>query len=110
MGDPAREIDPVPVFAALGDRTRLSLVEALSAGKPQSISALASGSGMSRQAITKHLNVLEMAGLVANDRVGRQTFYRLEPAGLVAAGDYLASVSRHWDDAIDRLKDFLGEH
>lgn len=109
MVNGACEIDPVPLFSALGDRTRLRLVDALQGGQSRSISELASGFGMSRQAITKHLKVLEAAGLVANDRIGRESRFRLEPAPVNAARDYLDRVSADWDEAIVRLKDFLGE-
>ena len=101
--------DHAAIFAALGDPTRLALVETLSDGHARSISELASGAAMSRQAVTKHLKVLETAGLVANDRVGRETRFALEPSKLNDLADYLQSVSRHWDEAISRLKTFLGE-
>ena len=101
--------DQAAVFAALGDPTRLELVRHLSEGGARSISDLASGFGMSRQAITKHLKVLETAGLVANDRIGRECRYRLDPGTLSDASTYLEAVSRHWDEAIGRLKGFLGE-
>jgi DNA-binding transcriptional ArsR family regulator len=109
MVNAERAIDPVSIFGALGDATRLKLVDTMSDGESRSISDLASGFGMSRQAITKHLKVLEAAGLVANDRVGRETQFRLETGAIDAARDYLDRVSRHWDEAIGRLKDFLGE-
>lgn len=101
--------DQAAMFAALGDPTRLALVETLSDGYGRSISELASGVGMSRQAVTKHLKVLETAGLVANDRIGRESRYTLNPHKLGDLADYLRSVSRHWDEAISRLKTFLGE-
>lgn len=109
MVNASRKIQPAEVFGALGDPTRLRLVETLSDGQGRSISELASGIGMSRQAVTKHLKVLEGAGLVANDRVGRESRYRLDPRAIGGAAAYLDSVSRHWDEAIDRLKGFLGE-
>lgn len=101
--------DQAAIFAALGDQTRLGLVDTLSDGAAHSISDLAAGFGMSRQAVTKHLKVLESAGLVANDQVGRETRYRLAPQKVTEARDYLDAVSNHWDEAIDRLKAFLGE-
>lgn len=109
MVNASRAIDPVPLFAALGDRTRLKLVDTLSDGTSRSISDLAAGSGMSRQAITKHLKVLESAGLVANDRMGRESRFHLQAEPVEAARDYLDLVSAQWDDAIGRLKGFLGE-
>lgn len=109
MANAAADTSPAPLFAALGDPTRLGLVDTLSDGTTRSISQLAEGAQMSRQALTKHLKVLESAGLVANDRVGRETHYRLQPEQLGAARDYLDSVSAHWDAAIRRLKGFLEE-
>src|ERR1700731_5379913 len=95
------------VFAALGDRTRLSLVGKLSNGLPQSISRLAKGSKLTRQAITKHLRVLENAGVVHSVRVGRETLFefRLEP--LKELQSYLERVSGQWDQALARLKSFV---
>ena len=101
--------DKAAIFAALGDPTRLALVETLSDGHGRSISELASGAGMSRQAVTKHLKVLEKAGLVANDRIGRESRFAFDPSKLNDLANYLQSVSRHWDEAISRLKTFLGE-
>ncbi len=109
MVNAASQIDTATLFAALGDQTRLKLVDTLSDGNSRSISDLAAGFGMTRQAITKHLKVLENAGLVANDRVGRESHFRLEPEPVQAARNYLDRVSQHWDAAIGRLKDFLGE-
>ncbi|WP_084420322.1 ArsR/SmtB family transcription factor [Henriciella litoralis] len=109
MGNATRKIHTAEVFGALGDETRLKLVSTLSDGQGRSISDLASGFGMSRQAVTKHLKVLESAGLVSNDRVGRESRYRLDPRALGDAQHYLDAISRHWDEAIERLKAFLGE-
>ncbi len=95
------------VFAALGDETRLSLIGKLSAGQRQSISQLAGGSSLTRQAITKHLRVLEGAGVVASARVGRESLFelRLEPLRDIKA--YLERVSGQWDQALARLKSFV---
>lgn len=109
MVSAAREVQPAVLFAALGDPTRLRLVGTLSDGASRSISDLSAGFGMTRQAVTKHLKVLESAGLVANDRVGRESRYRLEPRNVGAARDYLDRVSAHWDAAIERLEGFLEE-
>src|SRR6266853_765761 len=68
-----------PVFAALGDETRLSLVAKLCEGSPQSISRLTEGSNLTRQAISKHLHVLENAGIVESVRVGRESQYEFKP-------------------------------
>lgn len=100
-----RRPDPAsaPVFAALGDDTRLGLVARLSVGGPQSIARLTSGTGVSRQAVTKHLAVLEGAGLVRGWRQGRQKVWELEPEKLEAAQAYLEVISRQWDEVLERL-------
>ena len=95
---------PAAVFAALGDATRLSVVARLSAGEPQSISRLTDGTRLSRQAVTKHLRVLADAGVVRSIRAGRESLFELEPRPIQEVRDYLDQVSRHWDDALARLK------
>jgi DNA-binding transcriptional ArsR family regulator len=95
------------VFAALGDETRLSLVGKLSSGPPQSISRLAEGSTLTRQAITKHLRVLEGAGVVRSVRVGRESLFAFRPEPLEDLRSYLERVSDQWDDALGRLKSFV---
>ncbi|HEX3883162.1 MAG TPA: metalloregulator ArsR/SmtB family transcription factor [Stellaceae bacterium] len=104
---PAELAGRASVFAALGDETRLGLVGRLSAGPPQSISRLASGSALTRQGVTKHLRVLEGAGLVRSARVGREARFELVPEPLKAARAYLDEVSAQWDDALARLKSFV---
>ncbi len=94
------------VFAALGDETRLSMLGRLSAGKAQSISRLTAGTHMTRQAVTKHLSVLEGAGVVRCERVGRERLFALVPKPIDDVRDYLARVSEQWDDALARLKSF----
>ena len=95
------------VFAALGDETRLSMLGRLSAGKPQSISRLTAGTDMTRQAVTKHLRVLEGAGVVRCERAGRERLFALVPKPIDDVRDYLAGVSAQWDDALARLKAFV---
>ena len=102
-----RHVDPAPVFAALGDTTRLALVARLSDGQPRSIAQLTEGLDQTRQGVTKHLRVLEQAGLVASRRVGRESRFVVAPPRLAAARDYLARVSQQWDDALGRLKAFV---
>lgn len=97
------------VFAALGDETRLSLVGRLSSGPPQSISRLARGSRLTRQAITKHLRVLERAGVVHSVWSGRENHFVFRPEPLKDAQDYLARVSDQWDRVLMRLKAFVEE-
>jgi DNA-binding transcriptional ArsR family regulator len=93
-----------PVFAALGDETRLRLVARLCADGPQSIGRLTVGSDVTRQAVTKHLHVLENAGLVRGSRLGRKRVWELEPRQLQEARRYLDLISRQWDDVLDRLQ------
>lgn len=95
------------IFAALGDQTRLALVGKLSKGIPQSISELAKGSPLTRQAITKHLRVLEDARVVASVRAGRESLYALRPEPLKDVQSYLERVSEQWDHALARLKSFV---
>jgi DNA-binding transcriptional ArsR family regulator len=95
------------VFAALGDRTRLEILAKLCRGKPRSIVQLTEGSQLTRQAITKHLRVLESAGMVRGVRSGRESRYRLNPQPLEEAQEYLDLVSAQWDDALARLKSFV---
>jgi DNA-binding transcriptional ArsR family regulator len=100
---------PAPVFAALGDRTRLSLVAKLSEGELYSISQLTQGSRLTRQAITKHLRVLEHAGVVRCMRRGRESLFAFNPEPLQEAKSYLESVSAQWDQSLARLKIFVEE-
>ncbi len=98
-----------PVFAALGDETRLSLVARLSAGQPCSISRLTEGSRLTRQAITKHLRVLARAGIVRGVRRGRESLFALDPEPIEEIKEYLEFVSAQWDRALARLKSFVEE-
>ena len=99
--------DPVPVFAALGDATRLELISRLSDGPAQSIAQLTDGLGLTRQGITKHLRVLEHAGIVDSIRIGRESQFSYVPERIVQVQTYLETVSRQWDDALSRLKTFV---
>jgi DNA-binding transcriptional ArsR family regulator len=99
--------DPVPVFAALGDRTRLALLTKLSDGQHRSIAGLSGDTKMTRQAVTKHLRVLENAGLVSSNRVGRESQFAFRPQPILEARAYLDTVSRQWDDALSRLRAFV---
>jgi len=98
---------PAPVFAALGDETRLSLVARLSAGPPCSISQLTGGSRLTRQAISKHLRVLEHAGIVHGVRAGRQKLFEFDPRPMQEVRGYLDLVSEQWDQALARLRLFV---
>jgi DNA-binding transcriptional ArsR family regulator len=94
-------------FAALGAEARLALIEKLSNGAPQSISRLANGSRLTRQAITKHLRVLEDAGVVQSVRVGRESLFEFRSEPLKELQSYLERVSKQWDEALARLKRFV---
>jgi DNA-binding transcriptional ArsR family regulator len=103
----AQMADAAPLFAALGDETRLRLLVRLSSSGPESITALSTESPVSRQAIKKHLDVLSKAGLVRGNRRGREHIWQLEPQRFAEATEYLERISRQWDDALDRLKHFV---
>lgn len=93
-----------PVFAALGDPTRLSLLIKLSDGQTKSIARLSADTKLTRQAVTKHLHVLERAGLVSSLRVGRESRFAYAPEPIAEARSYLDRVSAQWDDALSRLR------
>lgn len=93
-----------PLFAALADPTRLDLLRRLADGEPRPIVALAAGSALTRQAVTKHLAVLHGAGLVARRPAGRETLYALRPDRLAEARAWLDGVEAQWESALGRLK------
>jgi DNA-binding transcriptional ArsR family regulator len=95
------------VFAALGDETRLSLVNTLADGEARSIAQLTGGSRLTRQAITKHLRVLEEAGIVHSSRHGRQSLFELDPAPMSDLRGYLERVAAQWDEVLGRLRAFV---
>lgn len=97
------------IFAALGDETRLRLVFRLCDSGPMSITTLTAGCKVTRQAITKHLHVMEDAGLVRSKREGRESFWQLKESGLKDARHYLDLISRQWDGALGRLRKFVEE-
>ncbi len=101
--------NPAPVFAALGDETRLSLLRKLSSGQPLSIARLSADTRLTRQAVTKHLHVLEKVGLVGSIRIGRESRFAYRPEPLIEAKTYLDGVSAQWDDALARLKALVEE-
>ncbi|MBL0180660.1 MAG: winged helix-turn-helix transcriptional regulator [Gemmatimonadetes bacterium] len=96
-----------PVFAALGDSTRLTLVRRLAVEGDLSITRLTEGSGMTRQGITRHLQSLERVGLVRDSKEGREHLYSLDLKRLTVAREYLDQVSAQWDAAAARLKAFV---
>ena len=95
------------LFATLGDETRLRLVRALASGEPRSIAELTAGSKLTRQAITKHLRILERAGMVRCRRAGRESRFAFDPKPVEAMREYLEMVSAEWDAALARLKAFV---
>jgi DNA-binding transcriptional ArsR family regulator len=103
----ARRLSHAPVFSALGDETRLALLRKLCNGQPHSISELTAGSKLTRQAITKHLHVLERAGIVHGVRTGRESLFEFDPGPIREVATYLDLVSRQWDQALARLKSFV---
>jgi DNA-binding transcriptional ArsR family regulator len=96
-----------PVFAALGNATRLSVVAKLCAGPPCSITQLTRDTRLTRQAVTKHLRVLQRARLVRSRRAGRESRFELNPGPIIASSHYLDRVSKQWDGALERLRDFV---
>jgi DNA-binding transcriptional ArsR family regulator len=103
----ARAPQPAEVFAALGDPTRLTLVRKLSAEGPGSITRLTAGTGITRQAVTRHLQALGEVGLVRDSKEGRERVYSLDLKRLEVARQYLDHVSAQWDAAAARLKAFV---
>lgn len=93
-----------PLFAALGDATRLRLLDRLGREGPLSISRLSDGSGVTRQAVTKHLRVLADAGLASGSRRGREQFWQVEAERVAEARRSLERISRCWDETLGRLK------
>lgn len=93
-----------PLFAALGDPTRVQLVARLCALGPSSIATLVAGSDVTRQAITKHLHVLDEAGLVAGSRRGREQVWELKKGPLGEARSWLQRLENSWDERLSRLR------
>jgi DNA-binding transcriptional ArsR family regulator len=93
-----------PIFAALGDEMRLRLIAALCVGGAMSITQLTAGTHITRQAITKHLDVLASAGLVSDTKIGRERLWEFEPARLDEARHSLEMIARQWDYALAKLK------
>ncbi len=95
------------VFAALGDETRLSLLAKLCTGKQYSIAELTEGTKLTRQAVTKHLRVLERVRMVHGTRAGRESLFAFDPRPVIEMKEYLELVSKQWDGALERLKKFV---
>jgi DNA-binding transcriptional ArsR family regulator len=95
------------VFAALGDETRLSLLVRLSGGQRYSIAELTEGTKLTRQAVTKHLRVLERVRIVHGTREGRESRFQFDPRPVLEMEEFLQLVSKQWDVALARLKTFV---
>ena len=106
LGAEMRDVSAL-VFSALGDDTRLGLVDRLCRQGPLSITRLTAGSAVTRQAVTKHLRVMQAAGLVNCSRQGREQIWQLEHARIEEARRYLDTISRQWDEALVRLRAFV---
>lgn len=106
----ARVGGAAPVFAALGDATRLALVDRLCTEGPLTIVQLTDGVPVTRQAVTKHLHALVAAGLIRDRPLGpKQRVWEIQPRPLREASRYLDGISQHWDDALERLRAFVEE-
>lgn len=106
---PERLPGDAPLFAALGDQTRLAILVRLGEQGPQSATRLAEEVDVSRQAVTKHLKILEAAGLADNRRRGRERIWELRPDPLQRIGHDLQRISRRWDMALERLRAMVEE-
>lgn len=98
-----------PVFDALGDPNRLRIVVRLCEVGPSSTSQVTQAIPVTRQAASKHLRLLESAGLVASSRRGRERVWTVRTEPLAQASDYLTQLSRRWDAAVDRLRAYVEE-
>ena len=107
MSEPAAVVAKAPLFDALGDPNRLRIVTRLCDGGPCSTSQVTQIVAVSRQAATKHLVLLEAVGLVSSERHGRERIWRIEPKPLTDASEYLTTLSKRWDNAIDRLRAYV---
>ena len=96
--------DMAPVFFALGDKTRLQLIAALCVGGVFSIAQLTANTALTRQAVTKHLQVLADAGLVTDLKIGRERLWQFEPQQLDEARRTLELIAQQWDQALGRFK------
>lgn len=105
-----RAQEAAPLFAALGDATRLQLLMRLSASGPESMAQMSAKSAVTRQAIAKHLRVLADAGFVAGERRGREHIWRLRPQQLQEVHAQLDRISGQWEDALERLRVFVEDN
>ncbi len=92
------------LFGALADPTRRLLLQRLVQHGPQSATRLAQGGTLTRQGVTKHIQALEIAGLVCSQRVGREVQYRATTAQLASAVTWMLDAGSGWDRRLDRLR------
>jgi DNA-binding transcriptional ArsR family regulator len=97
-------IELASVFFALGDKTRLQLIAVLCAGGAFSIAQLTANTDVTRQAVTKHLQMLADAGLVKDLKIGRERLWQFEPAAMEESRRSLETIGRQWEQALGRLK------
>jgi DNA-binding transcriptional ArsR family regulator len=95
------------LFKSLADPTRRAIFERLARGGEQTVQQLTDQSGVSQPAVSKHLGVLKLAGLVRDRRVGRQSHYSAQPKALAPLVDWMALHGAFWRDRFDRLEDLL---
>ena len=95
------------LFSTLADPTRRAIFERLSRQGEQTVHALTDGSGVSQPAVSKHLGVLKLAGLVRHRRQGRETHYSAEPEALAPLVRWMSLYGDFWRDRFDRLEDLL---
>jgi DNA-binding transcriptional ArsR family regulator len=105
----ARLRTTVPIFAALGDPIRLAMVSRLCAVGPLPTIRLKQATSVSRQAVTKHLHMLEHAGIVTSERIGRDRLWRIQTRRLTEVRRYLDKISAQWDATLERLRKFVEE-
>jgi DNA-binding transcriptional ArsR family regulator len=106
---PPRDGSTAAVFDALADPTRRRLLETVARQGPVTATSLAASATISRQAISKHLGVLEAAGVLRADRVGREVRFGVVPGALEGAAHWMAEVGAAWDDRLGRLRRHLAE-
>jgi DNA-binding transcriptional ArsR family regulator len=107
---PAQIVPPQAIFDALADPTRRQMIEQLTSGETVTITQLAAAHSMSRQAITKHLEVLENAGLIESERRGRERIIRFTPRPLNEASSWISEIGEKWDRRLATLRKFVTEH
>ena len=100
---------PDALFKTLADPTRRAIFERLARDGEQTVRALTDRAGVSQPAVSKHLGVLKLAGLVRDRREGRQTHYSAEPQGLAPLIDWMSHYGAFWRDRFDRLEDPVEE-